>query len=136
MRLMGTIIVALLAFTMAIFPVSMPRAAASAGQVRTALAAGHAHDASAHSHHGKDAWLTAACHHGLEAALGCDRHDGASHGHDDSNCCGGLSCHSFQVSAAPIVSLTVASPTPLAIAGDEQVAGIVAGRLDRPPRTV
>jgi hypothetical protein len=133
---MGTIIVALLAFTMAIFPISMPRAAASTVHVHAAQAAKHAHDDSAHSHHGKDARLGAPCHHGLGAAPGCDRHDGASHGQDGSNCCGGMGCHSFQVSAAPIISSPVASPTPLAIAGDEQVAGIVAGRLDRPPRTV
>ena len=44
MRLMGTIIVALLAFTMAIFPISVPQAAASAGHRHAAtVGAGHAH---------------------------------------------------------------------------------------------
>jgi len=138
LRLMGTIITALLAITMAIFPISMPRAAASTGHAHAAATAPHAHkvhDAKPHADHHHAVQASAICDDAT-AGAGCEHHPKSSYDQGDPTCCGGMGCHSFQVSTAPIVSSPAVAPIPLAVAGDEQVAGLVIGRLDRPPRTI
>lgn len=133
---MGTIIIALLALTMAIFPISMPGAAASTGHSHAAPSSGHTTHAGGHdANHEASAHASVTCHERV-AGTGCADHAQGAHDQGDQTCCGGVSCHSFQVSTAPVVASPLASPVPVAIAGDEQVTGIVAGRLERPPRTV
>ena len=132
MRLMGTIIVALLAFTMAIFPISVPQAAASAGHRHAATAdAGHAHAAldGDHEHPDRDG----VPRHRPEC-LGRSRP--GSHDCSGPVCCSMGTCHAFQASALPDLCSPAASIVPVALPGDEQVEGITAGGLDRPPRTV
>jgi len=135
LRLLGTIVAALLAITMAIFPVGMPQAAASTGHSHAALAAGHSHAGGSAPHHDEAAGLQAVCHSSAVQS-DCDRNPADPHDHGDANCCGGLGCHSFQVSSAPIISSPITSRILIAVAGDEQVSGIAPGRLDRPPRTM
>jgi hypothetical protein len=132
LRLMGTIIVALLAFTMAIFPISVPQAAASAGHRHAAIAeTGHAHAVldGEHDH----AHATAS--HGTDLSVSADHEQGT---HDCSGpvCCSMGTCHAFQAIALPDLFSPAASIVPVAFPGDEQVDGITAGGLDKPPRTV
>ncbi|QFU16548.1 hypothetical protein [Microvirga thermotolerans] len=134
-RLMGTIIVALLAITMAIFPISVPQAAASAGHRHAAVtSAGPTHDHAAiggeHGHAGG-----AASHDDTVSSASADRPQG---GQDCAGpvCCSMGTCHAVQDTALPILHSPAGSRLPIAMPGDEQVAGIVVGRLDRPPRTV
>jgi hypothetical protein len=129
---MGTIIVALLAFTMAIFPIAVPQAAASTGHPHAATAGtGHTHAVldGEHDH----AHATAS--HGTDLSASADHGQGA---HDCSGpvCCSMGTCHAFQASVLPDLSSPAASTIPVALPGDEQVEGITAGGLDKPPRTV
>ncbi|MBM6595383.1 hypothetical protein [Microvirga pudoricolor] len=133
MRLMGTIIVALLAFTMAIFPISVPQAAASAGHQHAAMVG------VAHEHGGVDGDHE----HADELASSLDATLDASADHDEGSqdcsgpvCCSMGTCHAFQAGVAPDVHSPTTSQTPPAMPGDEQIAGITVGGLDRPPRTV
>ena len=137
MRLMGTIIVALLAFTMAIFPISVPQAAASAAHQHALVASdGHKH---AHEHivdGGHE-------HADVLASSSDDATLSASSDHDQGSqdctgvvCCSMGVCHAFQVSENPSLSSPAGALIPMAMAGDEQVGGITAGSLDKPPRTV
>ena len=133
MRLMGIIIVALLAITMAIFPISMPQAAASMGPEHPVTAdIGYAHATfdGVHEH----AAVMASCDDVV--ASGCSDHDPGPHDPAGPNCCGMGMCHAFQLSVTPILNSPALSFAPVAIAGDEQVASAVSGRIDRPPRTV
>jgi len=132
LRLMGTIIVALLAFTMAIFPISVPQAAASAGHPHAAtVEAGHTHAACDGDHE----------HLGEVGPHGTDLGAAADHGQGPQDCSGPVccsmgTCHAFQASVLPDLSSPAASTIPVALPGDEQVEGITAGGLDKPPRTV
>jgi ABC-type nickel/cobalt efflux system permease component RcnA len=136
LRLMGTLIVALLAITMAIFPISMPRAAASAGHQHAVVAgAGHEH---VHDHATVDR-----AHDHADAASHADVVSSASGDHDQDShdctgpvCCSMGTCHAFQDTAFPILSSPAVSHLPVAMPGDEQVGGITTGSLDKPPRTV
>jgi hypothetical protein len=121
---MDAIIAGLLALTMAIFPISMPRAAASNGPE---------HSFTLDTHHTHDDVL-ASCDQAF--AIVCGDHGSGNHDSSGSNCCGVGVCHAFEVSAAPDVHWPYATAAPMAIAGDEQVEGVNSGRLDRPPRTV
>lgn len=136
LRLMGTIIVALLAITMAIFPISVPQAAASAGHPHARVAdAGHKH---VHEHaavDGPHGHADVASHHDVMASAFGD-HDQGSHDCAGPVCCSMGTCHAFQASVLPDLSSPAASTIPVALPGDEQVEGITAGGLDKPPRTV
>ncbi len=132
MRLMGTIIVALLAFTMAIFPISVPQAAASAGHPHTAMVgAVHGHAASGGDH---DHVHEPASSHDITDASA--DHDQAPKDCSGPVCCSMGTCHAFQASVLPDLSSPAASTIPVALPGDEQVEGIGASGLDKPPRTV
>ncbi|KLK90092.1 hypothetical protein AA309_27700 [Microvirga vignae] len=132
MRLVGTLIVALLAFTMAIFPISVPQAAASAGHPHAATAgAGHTHAALGGDHEHPDGVGS----HGTDLGAAAD-HDQGSHDCSGPVCCSMGTCHAFQASVLPDLSSPAMSTIPVALPGDEQVEGITAGGLDRPPRTV
>lgn len=133
MRLMGTIIVALLAITMAIFPISVPQAAASAGHWHAATAdAGHAHAVLEGEH--EHAHETAS--HGTDLSGGSVDRDQGPHDCSGPVCCSMGTCHAFQASMLPDLSSPAASTIPVALPGDEQVEGITTGGLDKPPRTV
>jgi hypothetical protein len=123
LRLMGPIIAVLLAITMAIFPISMPRAAAPGVH-------GHALTLETHTHDG----VGLSCDHG--ASVTCGDHESANHDADSPSCCGMTVCHAFQISAAPDVLTPCMRVTSVSVSGDEQVGGITPGGLDRPPRTV
>ena len=132
MRLMGTIIVALLAFAMAIFPISVPQAAASAGHQHAAtVGAGHAHVAVDGDHEHPDKMGS----HDTDLSASAD-HDQGSHDCSGPVCCSMGTCHAFQASVLPDLYSPASSAIPVALPGDEQVTGITAGGLDRPPRTV
>ncbi|QRM34655.1 hypothetical protein [Microvirga sp. VF16] len=133
MRLMGTIIVALLALTMAILPISMSQAAAPAGHgPATAVNAGHEHAAVDGDHEHAD--VLASCDD--TALSGFSDQDGDTQDCTGLICCSMGACHAFQGSAPPSLYSPAASQAPMVMAGDEQVGGITAGGLDRPPRTV
>jgi hypothetical protein len=132
LRLMGILIVALLAFTMAIFPISVPQAAASAGHRHPAMTGtGHAHAAldGEHDH----AHATAS--HGTDLGAAAD-HDQGPNDCSGPVCCSMGTCHAFQAIALPDLVSPAASIVPVALPGDEQVDGITAGGVDKPPRTV
>ena len=126
MKLTSTIIAAFLALSMAIFPISVVRAAAIGG----------------HSHAG----VTSATEHSDVVSAGADRASiGSQDDHapcdDTSNmggaaCCGMVACHVFDVSASPAVAVPAGSVRVLHALGDEQVNGAVSIRIDRPPRTI
>lgn len=131
--LMRTIIAALLAVCMAIFPIAMPQAAALAGHSHQAVPVDHTHEKlnlEQASVHCEDAavGVTSANEHGTASG----DHDGG----DGSSCCGTTACHPFQV----ISTLTIGARLPVIgvvqVTRDHQVSGVFSGRLDRPPRTV
>ena len=130
---MGTIIVALLAITMAIFPISVPQAAAWAGHQHAAMAGpGHEH-AAVDGDHEHAVELTSS--HDVTLGDSTDHHQGSKEC-SGPVCCSMATCHAFQESAAPSVYSPTVSQAAMALAGDEQVGGITTGGLDRPPRTV
>jgi hypothetical protein len=132
LRLMGTIIVALLAFTMAIFPISVPQAAASAGHPHAAaVGVGHTHATFDEDHEHPDEVGS----HGTDLGAAAD-HDQGPHDCSGPVCCSMGTCHAFQAIALPDLFSPAASVVPVALPGDEQVDGITAGGLDKPPRTV
>jgi ABC-type nickel/cobalt efflux system permease component RcnA len=129
LRLMSTIIVALLAITMAILPISVPQAAMPAGHgYAMAVDGGHGHAAAVEGDH-EHADAPA-------ASADLDNHDGDSQDCGGAMCCSMSTCHAFQESAAPSVFSPAVSRISMAAAGDDQVGGITTGGLDRPPRTV
>jgi hypothetical protein len=129
---MGTIIVALLAFTMAIFPISVPQAAASAGHRHAATVdTGHAHAAFDGDHEHPDEVGS----HGTDLGAAAD-HGQGSHDCSGPVCCSMGTCHAFQTSVLSDLSSPAASTIPVALPGDEQLESITAGGLDKPPRTV
>lgn len=133
LRLMGTIIVALLAITMAILPISMPQAAASTGHQRAVMVdAGHEHATVDGDHEHADELASS---HDTDVSASTDHHPGSK---DCSGpvCCSMSTCHAFQETAAPNVYSPAVSQAPMVVTVDEQVEGITAGGLDRPPRTV
>lgn len=135
MRLMATIIVALLAITMAVFPISVLPAAAPAGHQHAAGTVGHGHG---HEHAGMDGSHRHAdvASSGHTALADFGGHDGNSDDCTGPVCCSMGTCHAIQVSALPGLYSPTASQAAMAVTGDEQVGGIVTGGLDRPPRTV
>jgi hypothetical protein len=130
---MSTIIVALLAITMAIFPISVPQAAASTGyQHAVMVGAGHQHSAVDGDHEHVDEMAPSA---NADLSASDNHHQNP----DDCSgpvCCSMSTCHAFQEAAAPTVYSPTITEAPMAMAGDEQVGGITTGGLDRPPRTV
>ena len=133
MRLMGTIIVALLAITMAILPISVPQAAMAAVHGHAAAVdAGHDH-ASVDGDHEHAHVQTSSVD---TASVDLDDHDGNSDDCTGPVCCSMGTCHAVQVSAPSGVYSPNASRTPMIMVGDDQVGGITAGGLDKPPRTV
>jgi hypothetical protein len=124
LRLMGPLIAVLLAVTMAIFPISIPRAAALSGHGHAAEFGTHTHDEAGIS---RDHESPAPCgdHHGS------GKHDVGSPG-----CCGMGVCHAFQVSAAPDLLSPQVTAASIVLSADEQVRGVTPGSLDRPPRTI
>ncbi|MBQ0821898.1 hypothetical protein KBI52_17030 [Microvirga sp. HBU67558] len=136
MRLLGTLIVALLAFTMAIFPISVAPVAASGGH-QHALSAdaerGHAHEHADNGDHEHGDVLTSP---GNTVTADVSDHDGSSRDCTGPACCSMGTCHAFQDTDLPVLYSPGASRLPIAMPGDEQVGGITAGGLDRPPRTV
>jgi hypothetical protein len=138
LRLMDPIIAVLLAITMAIFPISMPRAAAF-GEHGHAAAVEIVHEdvavaADHHANHHDHADMVASCD--LAAVGVCGQPESNSHDGATSACCGIGFCHAFQPSVAPPVFSPYLSAVPMSLARDEQVEGAFLGRLDRPPRTV
>jgi hypothetical protein len=116
---------------MAIFPISMPQAAAAkVGHHETQAAHSHVHDHAA----------AQACDDGDAGLIGSDR--SACHerpdadGKGDTLCCGSIVCHVFQVSVAPGLYTPIARSISLSVAVDEQVPSAFLGRIERPPRTV
>ncbi|WP_262029846.1 hypothetical protein [Microvirga sp. Mcv34] len=133
MRLMGTIIVALLAITMAIFPISGPQAAAQAAHRHAAAAADvHEHADSEGDHEHAD--TTASCDASawtVAADTNPDTQDCVG-----LICCSMGACHAFQASVAPSLYSPAVSEASTVLARDEQVEEITVGGLDRPPRTI
>lgn len=125
MRLMDRIIAALLTICMAVFPIAMPQAVAWAGHSQAEAHAGHVADVSDPRRH--------------DAVSDTAGHEHASHHgetDDGQSCCGTVTCHAFQVSGAPSVATQLRLVGVVEIFADPQVAEVVSGRLDRPPRTV
>jgi hypothetical protein len=130
---MGTIIVALLAITMAILPITMPQAAVSAEDHHAlATGAGHEHAATDGDHEHADTLASS----GGAVSTGSNDHGGDSEDCTGVLCCSMSTCHAFQVSAHPSLYSPAVSQASMTMPGDEQIAGITVGGLDRPPRTV
>lgn len=133
MRLMSTIIVALLALTMAILPISTAQAVVPAAHGHAILVdAGHDH-AAVDGHH-EHADVQASASDTVLADFGT--HDGSPEDCTGLICCSMGACHAFQTSAPPSLCSPTDAEAPMAMAGDEQVMSVVSGRIDRPPRTV
>jgi hypothetical protein len=130
---MGIIIVALLAFTMAILPITMPQAAVSA-EDHHALATGAGHEPAATDGDHEHADTLASS--GDAVSAGSDDHGGASEDCTGVLCCSMSTCHAFQISAVANLYSPAISQAPMAVPGDEQIAGITVDGLERPPRTV
>ena len=132
MRLTSTIIAVFLALSMAVFPVSMARAAIVGGHHGTTAA-------NASPDHGDHHEHVASSGTDLSTPTNVDDHatssEDASHNTAPS-CCGMGACHVFQISVAPTVSTPAGSAKLLQSPGDEQVVGGFSVRIDRPPRTV
>lgn len=129
MRLTSTLIAVLLALSMAIFPITMVRAAAMGG---------HSHGATTQADHGDHhhpTSLEADCAPVSAVDSGCTSSEDPSHTSGPS-CCGMGACHAFQLSAAPEVFTPVRSVQIVHMSGDQQVSGAFSVRIDRPPRTV
>ena len=126
LRLVRTIIAALLAVCMAVFPVAMPHAAALMG---------HAHTSASHTHDGPTNADVSALHD-------CDpvehEHAASPAGEEEGgpSCCGTTACHAFQVSSFPALGVRLTLIGVVQVACEHQVPGVPSGRLDRPPRTV
>jgi hypothetical protein len=116
---------------MVIFPITMLQAAAVGSHLgehhHSGKQADHTHENAAAPYWG-DA---------IEAAQpnDCPSPGHSSHGESGQTCCN-LVCHSFALPVGPIVCSPVSTPIATAMTGDEQVAGIFSGRIERPPRTV
>jgi hypothetical protein len=125
----------LLALSMAVFPMSMARAAVMGGHAHAATEAGHhGHDhgaATPSDHHGDHHDHAAAAH--ADASADTAMADEASHASGAPSCCH-MACQVFQVSVAPAVSTALGSAHVIQVAADEQVRGERATRIDRPPR--
>jgi hypothetical protein len=127
---------------MAIFPISVPQAAASTGHVHAAMAAGHPHAVTARAGHTRAAFDGDHGHvHEPATSHDIALEASADHGQDPHECSGPVccsmgTCHAFQAIALPDLFSPAASIVPMAFPGDEQVEGITAGGLDKPPRTV
>lgn len=135
MRAMQPIIVALLAVCMAIFPIAMPRAAVTAGHSHETTAA-HAHEALGHDH--RHASVTSPDSE-VDLAAVAEHDPHASHGEETGNglsCCGTTTCHSFQTSSPPVLCKRLPAMLRVEASNDPQVRSLVAGRRDKPPRTV
>ncbi|ANY84751.1 hypothetical protein BB934_42155 (plasmid) [Microvirga ossetica] len=130
---MGTIIVALLAITMAILPISGPQGAAQAAHQHAAVAlTGHAHGEADGDHSHADLQMSFDT-----GALGISGdHDPDTQDCTSVICCSMGTCHAFQIPALQNPHSPAVSQAPMAMPGDEQIAGITVGGLDRPPRTV
>ncbi len=127
LRLMRTILVVLLAVSMAVFPVAMPQAAASTG---------HNHASGAHEHEAPDGTADVSAPHEDDTL---EHEHAASHDQDEgssSSCCGTTTCHAFQVSSSPALGARLPLIGVVQVACDHQVPSVFPGRLERPPRTV
>lgn len=136
---MRVVIAALVAVSLAIFPIATaPAAGIGIDGGRHGLAGLEHHDNAAAGlddfHHGK-VGASHACDAG-EPAASSPAGDPAADAQCAAVCCGGMACHFFQVSSVPPISAPPAEPSGLAVPGEEQLAGTVPDQLDRPPRTV
>lgn len=133
LRLMGTIIVALLAITMAIFPISMPQAVAHAAhQHVTRVGTGHEHGVAERGHQHPDLQAS----HDAAAVGLSGSHDPDTQDCTGVVCCSMGACHAFQDTAPPSLFSPAVSEISIALTRDEQVEEVIVGGLDRPPRTV
>ena len=133
MRLMGTIIVALLAITMAILPISGPQGAAQAAHQHAAVATtGHAHADADGDHSHADPQVSS----DTEALGISGDHDSDARDCTGVMCCSMGTCHAFQITAPPYLYSPAVSQVSMAMTRDEQVEEITIGGLDRPPRTI
>ncbi len=130
---MGTIIVALLAITMAILPISGPQGAAQAAHQHVAVTTtGHAHGETDGNHSHADLQVSSDT-----GALGISGdHDSDTHDCTGVICCSMGTCHAFQITAPPALYSPAVSRVSIAMSRDEQVEEITIGGLDRPPRTI
>jgi hypothetical protein len=120
---MGLVIAVLLAVTAGIVVIAASQAAASSGRHSLTLPqTGHVHEGMSHD----------------QAATREDCGDNSSgdHGSGGTDCCGMGACHAVQLTAAPVLHSPYVSAAAIAAIGNEQVDGITAGGLDRPPRTI
>ena len=133
MRLMGTIIVALLAITMAILPISGPQGAAQVAHQHAAVTTtGHTHGEMDGNHSHADLQVSFDT-----GALGISGdHDSDTHGCTGVICCSMGTCHAFQIAAPSYLYSPTVSQVSMVMTRDEQVEGITIGGLDRPPRTI
>lgn len=129
LRLTSTIIAVFLALSMAIFPITMVRAAAMGG---------HSHQATTQADHGHQEHLASSgedCSSAVTPDTDSSPAGDAAHTSGPS-CCGMGACHAFQLNAAPSVFTPARSAQIVHAFGDEQVSGAFLVRIDRPPRTV
>jgi len=128
LRLVDTVLALMLAVCLAVFPIAMPRAMAVAG---------HGHAVAAHHPQAAEAGDEHAC---ASAEIDvADRHQHPSHdpdGRDGPPCCGTMACHALQASSVPALGAPPTTIRVVHVTRDQQIAGVLSGRLDRPPRTV
>ncbi|MFC4171584.1 hypothetical protein ACFOYU_05875 [Microvirga sp. GCM10011540] len=137
MRLIGLIIAALLVVAAGVLVISAPQAVASGGQIIQLFATDtDAHGSQVHAEmdhaHGV---RSAALDHHASTQEDCGDPASGNHGRAGADCCGMGACHAVQALAAPTLHSPSTSAAIIVLVGDEQVAGITPGGLDRPPRT-
>ena len=133
MRLLSTILAVFLAVSMAILPISMPQAAdLNGGHHNLSVEVTHSQsEADAHLHA-----VSAECEPAtISQAPDCASHNQTSHDPAGGSCCN-MSCHAFQVSSWPNLFERVSTGRAVNSTADQQVVGVIASRIDRPPRTI
>jgi hypothetical protein len=133
-----TILVAILALCLAVFPAGMSRA--SAPMPETVAEASHQHvhapGAAAHDHDGAHEAAVAKGGHSHSAMAGAD-HDCSGHGKDGKHCastCCGLGCHAFQIVFEPALAAQHSYLIQRTATHDDQVGGGLPFSIERPPR--
>jgi hypothetical protein len=135
LRLIGLIIAALLAVAAGVLVISAPQAVASGSRILLSSAVGgQAHGS--HVHADADHEHGVQSHDHASARKDCGDPASGTHGGAGADCCNMGACHAVQALAAPMLHTPCTSAAVIAFTGDEQVAGITPGGLDRPPRTV
>lgn len=135
LHLTRTILVAMIAICLAVFPVGMSRASASMSVPVPVAATGHSHPAGSGATHKHEHASAAASVQDQAQSSG----DCAGHGKSGKDCpsaCCGFGCHVFSVVLDVVLWAPLGRPIQLTTGNDEQVENGQPLFIERPPRSV